>query len=877
MEQYEVPRQEVDLQDNPELLSPPIIGPLYRCATAVKVTGFVPHAEIDVEVNSSIEVNVQVGYPQPNGEIIELPNPLEANQRVRARQRTSTAQSQWSAHVTVRDHTEDYPAGPPRPQINPAPVYECGSRTGVSNLLVGGNVWITADAAEVGRVDGCSDHQGVNVNPDYGLDQEVRAWFELCEDPSPPSERHMTQTPPTPPPTPSFDTVHEGGEQLRITNIVNGARVTLYRNGVNQGTSRCWGYALLWGLHPPFTAGETFEASQRMCPRDPASDRGMAHVEPCSNLPAPVVGPVQFGDNRITLVEFVPDAVIKVYINRDKVGEGGGPVIQLTRAIEDGDTVHVEQVLGDCLGQTVREVIPGCVEPPITYDPSALDLFPVGYMDYAAGNIKGSVYYPANEDGEGEAFNERLAELGRVPIVFMAHGNHATHYNPDNRLDEWAPNCGSSLPAGWLEIPNHRGYEYFQKQLAKMAIIAVSVDCNATNGCGGGPTNIEQRSDLTIDSIDHFKTLDADSGSIFHQRIDFDSVGLMGHSRGGDAVALVPERINLPDVNIRSVIALAPTSFGPSSGRPRGYTFMTILPAGDGDVCYNDGAKFYDQAQPEPFKSQLYVHYANHNFFNREWLYDDGHGPSVMSRHDHERVLSVYGCAFFRSTLLGHSNMGHFLSGHMIPTNVAADNVQLSFEWSGAFTIDNHENRNGIGRNSLNMPTMQLAGMHADEFPFRQEGGAFNNSFFGNSMGMVAESRYVNGRFRSQLREQMDLAEHEIWIRVAEVYNGSSIPTGATGFELGLEDTNGVVVWVDSDSVGGLPRPYHRKADDEAEDWPGWDTTKTMLKTLRLRGSCYAAANREFNIGTVIAILIRCNRDDQRALAFDDLQIVRNI
>jgi hypothetical protein len=291
---------------------------------------------------------------------------------------------------------------------------------------------------------------------------------------------------------------------------------------------------------------------------------------------------------------------------------------------------------------------------------------------------------------------------------------------------------------------------------------------------------------------------------------------------------------------------------------------MTILPAGDGDVPDNDGAKFYDQARPEPFKSQLYVYYANHNFFNREWLNNDGMGPPVMSRHDHERTLLVYGCAFFRGTLLGHGTV-RLLSGQMVPSGVAAENVHLSFEWQDAFTVDNHEDGNGIERNSLNMPTDQYGGMDADEYPFRREASAFNWTFFGNSLGMVAQDEDVNGCFRSPLQTPTDLVGSEIWIRAAEVFNSSILPDGATGFELGLEDYNGVTVWVDSDRVGGLPRPYPRSF-----------APKTMLKTLRFRASCFEAANPAFDIGSVAAILIRTNRGDQRPLAFDDLQIVRH-
>ncbi|CAN5553614.1 hypothetical protein BH24GEM3_BH24GEM3_10960 [soil metagenome] len=250
----EVPRREVNLEENRGLISPPILAePLYQCATAVTVLGFIPHAEIEIEVDGTIVLTRTAGFPEPQGETFKLPAPLVAGQVVRARQRHDGAQSDWSTPVTVHDHTADYPAGPPRPQVNPAPVHECGSRTGVSNLLIGCNVWISADGAEVGRVNGAAEHQGVNVNPDYSLGQRVRAWAELCGDPSPPSELHIAQPPPLPLATPTIADVYEGGERIRIVGLANGARFTVMRGGVNQGTWRTWGQAHYVTLSPPLT------------------------------------------------------------------------------------------------------------------------------------------------------------------------------------------------------------------------------------------------------------------------------------------------------------------------------------------------------------------------------------------------------------------------------------------------------------------------------------------------------------------------------------------------------------------------------------------------------------------------------------------------
>jgi hypothetical protein len=714
----------------------------------------------------------------------------------------------------------------------------------VSNLLTGGHVWITADGTTVGDVDGCASHQGVNVSPAYGLGQNVQAWFELCHDPSPPSATHVTQAPPNPLPAPTIDPIYNGGVSVTVRNVVNGAKVTLSRNGVNQGTWPCWGFALTINGIAPFTTGESFSAVQTMCPGDPQSPPGTGTVLPCSSLPPPQIGPVQAGDTKITVTGFLPDAIIKVWVNGVHAGSNGGPVVFLNKTLANGDTLVVVQDLQGCKGQQALQVTVLCVDPPVAGDPSALNLFPVGWMEYAKGDAKGSVYYPAQADGENQPFYERLAKLGPVPIVFMAHGNH----NPAD--------------------PSYLGYDYFQRDLAKMGMVAVSIDCNATNGAGGGVQNIVDRADLIIENIAHFQALAADPASVFNGRIDFAKVGLMGHSRGGDAVVMVPTVIGLAGVTIQAVLALAPTNFnywfGQPTIAPKGYAFMTILPAGDGDVRDNNGAQFYDVATPGPFKSQLYVHYTNHNFFNRQWLDDDSlwtaPQPAVIPRGDHERVLTVYGCALFRATLRNHPSAG-YLSGDVLPAGVLTQHVFRAFERTRNTTVDHHQDNNTIAKNSLGQPTTQAGGLSADEFPFDQVAGAFNTSFYGLTVGMVVQKSRRNGVFRSQLKRPMDMTKRQIWIRGAEVTDGSSVAATGTGFELGLEDANGVRAFVDSDAVGGLFRPYPRN--------PGM--IKTMLSTLRFKGACFRA--RRFDLEQVVAILIRCNRDEPRPIAFDDLQV----
>jgi hypothetical protein len=777
MSQEVINRQEAHIQDDPKLLSPPQVVQPYQCATVVQVLFGVSEATIEVELNGAIVGSAVVHTVLPYGITVPVPK-LVVNDKIRARQTTASAQSDWSTVVTARDHTLDFPAGPPRPEIFPLPLFKCGVRTGVDNLLVGGNVWVTADGAEVGRVNGCGNPQGVNIAPPFGLSQKVRAWFELCGDPSPPSVEQTTGAPPAPLPTPTIAPQYGGGNQLDISNIADGAQVTVKRGGAVQGPWGCWGGSLrVGGFSPTFADPEVLEAFQSLCPGDPPSPTGNTTIQPCSSLPAPQVGPIQGGDIQVVVTQYAPGATLSVWVNGVPAGKSGGPIVPLNTTIMYGDVVIVAQDLPGCHGQKALKITVPCVDAPVSDDPSALNLFPVGIIDFANGPNKGRVYYPADDDGTGAPFNKRLAALGRVPLVVMAHGNHAA------------------------SVPSYLGYEFFQADLAKMGFVSVSVDCNAQNGMGYSITIIENRADLIIGAIKILQQLDADASSVLFGRIDFGQVGLMGHSQGGEAVVLVPEVINVPNVTIRCVIALAPTEGGATSRTPKGYTFMTILPAADGDVWPNSGAIFYDRAVPSPFKSQLFVHFTNHEFYNRQWLDDDSTWsaaaptPPVMARYDHERVLTAYGCAFYRSVLLGHPTTG-YLVGEQLPAGVVTTNVHLAFEWSGVLIVDNHEGGTGIGVNSLGAPTQQLGGLSADNFQFHQGAGAFNGSFYGDTVGMVARPG-GNGRiFVEDLAGTRDLTKHEIWIRAAEVYDSRPNNRPATGFRLGLRDTNATETWV---------------------------------------------------------------------------------
>jgi len=254
--------------------------------------------------------------------------------------------------------------------------------------------------------------------------------------------------------------------------------------------------------------------------------------------------------------------------------------------------------------------------------------------------LEALVFHPATVAGGTDL------PAGRHPLAIICHGNHGTRR------------------ANGTEILSHRGYSgqattppgtpYLQEALAERGIISASVNMNPANRLN---MLIETRALLAIAALRLMQQLDRTAGR-YYRKIDFQRVALIGHSRGGDAVAramsLVPG-----DMRVRALVQLAPTDstgivqgaappaaplrpqlgvppvFGPtptfvtrpstipSTGSPRQ---LIIWGSRDGDVSGEQDVRadvsinpfrHYDRSAVE--RAFQFWHGATHNRFNRLW------------------------------------------------------------------------------------------------------------------------------------------------------------------------------------------------------------------------------------------------------------------
>jgi hypothetical protein len=271
---------------------------------------------------------------------------------------------------------------------------------------------------------------------------------------------------------------------------------------------------------------------------------------------------------------------------------------------------------------------------------------------------------------------------GPFPLVLAVHGNHTA------------------------ESTSEGGYAYLGELLASRGYIFASVDENFLNtsdtdvfwgvfnvdGSGLEKEN-DARGWLLLEHIRQFRDWNGEPGHPFFGRVDLANVGLVGHSRGGESVAIAAAFNRLPahpddariafdyGFGIRAVVAIAAVDgqFEPS-GVPlplEDVSYLAIQGSHDSDIYAFKSAKQYDRlrytADGPWFKSTLYVYGANHSQFNSSWGRRDFDGLSgwllntrnLLPAAEQRRVAEVYISAFMDANLRGQSGYRGLFENHM--------------------------------------------------------------------------------------------------------------------------------------------------------------------------------------------------------------------
>jgi dienelactone hydrolase len=247
---------------------------------------------------------------------------------------------------------------------------------------------------------------------------------------------------------------------------------------------------------------------------------------------------------------------------------------------------------------------------------------------------------------------------GPRPLVLIVHGNHG--------MEDWSDG----------------GYGYLAERLASHGFVTVSVDQNYINGTWSGDfrgREMAARAWLLLEHLRLWRDWQRTPDAPLAGTADLSRVGLVGHSRGGEAVSIAAAFARLPafpddatvpfayeGIDIRALVAIAQVDQRYQRRvHLEDVDFFTIHGSHDADEPAYHGLRQMNRLTFTPgsdrLKAGVYVHRANHGQFNTGWGRRDYGLPggwelavgALLPAEDQRRAAQVYVHAFLRASLLG--------------------------------------------------------------------------------------------------------------------------------------------------------------------------------------------------------------------------------
>ncbi|WP_061297746.1 hypothetical protein [Herbidospora cretacea] len=388
--------------------------------------------------------------------------------------------------------------------------------------------------------------------------------------------------------------------------------------------------------------------------------------------------------------------------------------------------------------------VPALAKAALADDPSETGTFQVkeGVYDFGdqavpllniggiRGELTGKIYLPVSRE--------------RKPLVVFLHGRHGSCYGTGaTNPNRWPCKPSPDSTSQRATIPSYIGYDLPARALASNGYAVVSISANAINSNDNqlaADYGAQARGQLILDTLTMLENADDGDPVVYHdaftkrdvtlaqaltgavtpadlkRAFDFQNVGIMGHSRGGEGVvaaATLNDALPLyKQFGIKAVLPLAPVDYDRIS-LPNTVT-ATILPYCDGDVENLMGQHIVDDSRhsfdDDVLRSAVLVQGANHNFFNTIWTPggfpastgDDwsvgGNGandpvcnPAAadtlrLTAPEQEKVGAVYMPGFFRLVLGGEKRFLPLFDGSAVsvPSIAFADVTSAATQPAGS-------------------------------------------------------------------------------------------------------------------------------------------------------------------------------------------------
>ena len=353
-----------DPKDDLDVVSPPVIGPLYACSDAVEVRGGIYNANVTVIVNGT-QVATRI-VKQPNGFSVKVPTLAEGDE-VQVSQ-TFDSVTASSVVVIVKSHYEDLQDGLPAPEIDPIIVHQCGLVVAVRHEP-GVKLTLYSNGGNERKFSLGGDYS--NLRPGkwpFELGDEFVAQQFLCDDASEMSNTVVAGEPQSlSVPELKNGKPIAGQPLLHIVNLPEGALTKASEN--NAGPLNAFSTAVTWasevdvatGLGREIVPGDTFNVASSLCK---TVEIETEPAEGCEGLPAPRIEQPLVGDTTVMVTSYVPGAQIQIYDEDDnEIADGSGNEVGLIRTIEPDDVLTVVQRLGNYVSNEAYRIVAICLDP----------------------------------------------------------------------------------------------------------------------------------------------------------------------------------------------------------------------------------------------------------------------------------------------------------------------------------------------------------------------------------------------------------------------------------------------------------------------------------------------------------------------------------
>jgi len=431
--------------------------------------------------------------------------------------------------------------------------------------------------------------------------------------------------------------------------------------------------------------------------------------------------------------------------------------------------------------------------------------------------------------------------------------------------------------------------------LASQCMIVVSVEedflngCNTSSGFANVSGEMDARGIVLLRHLQLWREWNRTPTHPFFTKVDMGSIGLSGHSRGGEAIVaatLLNSTLHVPTdppvgstshnfgFGIKSLYAIAPVD-GQFDNGPITLTaadYYVMHGTHDGDVSGFDGQRMYNRAFPvnnptSHFKGLLWVYGANHGQWNTKWgtCCEGLVGPSpLISDNDQRQIGKTYMSAYFLASLRGMAPYRYFLEGEASFASLPAS-VTRVFQYQDPVRlfVNHYEEDTDPATGSFSGVSNATSGFFQNYVVYRFSDFGPPHFLWGQTQGLIAGWKEGGSELRIDLKKGGVGNYKFLAMHVGQTHESTpdlNTPGTDKDFSVQVEFTGGTGPEVAVSSYGKLVYPLVTNSG-----------TKSVQQTIRI--PLADLSSDKFKSSDIRRIILRFNRQSKGNIAVDEIQL----